>query len=143
MRSEMMWSIYEIIYEIWIISWSADFFQASSFQLLKSENLLRWSSSLSLKTVSDHISKHLKVHGKHSWPVHVLFSTLLVFNVVKPSLSCLIYYLRVNLRVINSFWKSVQKLWTNSKGTPVFPFKIFLTISCLSSRGNNSTESWI
>ena len=34
-RSEMMWSIYELI-KPW-------FFQASSFQLLKMENLLRWS----------------------------------------------------------------------------------------------------
>jgi len=45
-----------------------------------------------LKTVFDHISKHLKVH--QNTPLHVVFSTLfLVFgNVIKHGLSCYINF---------------------------------------------------
>ena len=78
-RSEMMWSIYEIIH-IWtaVVDASEEcssqkiflkhwFFQAFSFQLLKLENLLRWSFFTFIHNRSSYMNHFIYTSHQYNW----------------------------------------------------------------------------
>ena len=71
--------------------WSPDFFQASSFQLLKLENLLRWSHFTFISYCSTNMNYFIYISQRKSWAkifASLPFLTYLCNKRVKPSIHC-------------------------------------------------------